>query len=254
MQPGLTLRPMSLGDLLDTSFGVYRGQFVPLMFVAITTQAIPMALNVYVEVAGGALAHPFAWTIGIIAALILGQVGIATSTFMVAESYLGGSLTPYDALRRAQPFVGRLVFAAFASALLYFVGLVALIVPGVICIAGLAVTAPALVLENQPTATAGMGRSWSLTKGYRWKVLGAYFVAFLLIALPGIALGALGVAAVASAGSVSAAVLVVLLIQMLLQVIAYPFLFVLTTLLYYDLRVRKEGYDIEMLTDSLGPA
>ena len=33
MQRDMTLRPMSLGDLLDTSFGLYRRQFVPLVFV-----------------------------------------------------------------------------------------------------------------------------------------------------------------------------------------------------------------------------
>jgi hypothetical protein len=37
MQRDMTLRPMSLGDLLDVSFGLYRRQFVPLVFVAIAT-------------------------------------------------------------------------------------------------------------------------------------------------------------------------------------------------------------------------
>jgi hypothetical protein len=41
---------------------------------------------------------------------------------------------------------------------------------------------------------------------------------------------------------------------MALQVLAYPFLYVLTTLLYYDFRVRKEAYDLEMLSTSLGTA
>jgi len=32
---------------------------------------------------------------------------------------------------------------------------------------------------------------------------------------------------------------------------AYPFLGVVTTLLYYDLRVRKEGFDLEIMTEQL---
>jgi hypothetical protein len=32
---------------------------------------------------------------------------------------------------------------------------------------------------------------------------------------------------------------------------AYPFLGVVTTLLYYDLRVRKEGFDLEVMTEQL---
>ena len=39
----------------------------------------------------------------------------------------------------------------------------------------------------------------------------------------------------------------------LLQVLAYPFLYVVTTVLYYDLRVRKEGFDLELLASTLQP-
>lgn len=246
------LRPMSLSELLDASFGLYRSQFIPLVFVALCTQALPLALSVYIEVAGGAIEMPVTWLVTMLVSLVLGQVGIAASTFMVAESYLGGSITPQDAFRRAAPFVGRLVGAAFASALLYFFGLLLLIVPGVILICGLAVTAPALVLESQPTALAGMGRSWFLTRGFRGKVFVAFIVAFLLILLPGIALSAFSVAAAATTESLTVSVVILLVVQMVLQVLAYPFLFVLTTLLYYDLRVRKEAWDLEKLSASLG--
>jgi hypothetical protein len=240
--------------LLDTSFGLYRRQFVPLVFVALATQTIPLALGIYVEASGGLLEHPVAWVVSILASIALGQLGIATSTFIVAESYLGGSITPNEAFSRAQPFLGRLIVAALASGLLYGIGLLLLIVPGIIIICGLSVAAPAIVLENQPTAIAGMGRSWHLTKGERGKVFMAFIVAFLLIALPGFALGALGLAAASASGSVTTGVVIFLLIQAVLQVLAYPFFFVLTTLLYYDFRVRKEAYDLEMLSSSLGAA
>jgi hypothetical protein len=254
MQQGVMLRPMSLSELLDASFALYRSQFVPLVFVALCTQALPLALNVFVEVAGGPVALPVVWLIGMVISLVLGQVGIAASTFVVAESYLGGSITPQEAFRRAAPFVGRLVAAAVASALLYFIGLILFIVPGIIFICALAVTAPALVLENRPSAIDGMSRSWYLTQGFRGKVFLAYLVAFLIIILPSAALSAFSIAAAATAESVTTSVVIVLAVQMLLQILAYPFLFVLTTLMYYDFRVRKEAYDLEMLSASLGAA
>lgn len=254
MQRDMTLRPMSLGDLLDASFSMYRSQFVPLIFVALATQTIPLALALYVEASGGMLEHPFAWFVSTLASLALGQLGIATSTFIVAETYLGGSITPNEAFSRAQPFIGRLILAAFASGLLYAIGFLLLVIPGIIVVCGLAVSAPAIVLENQPTATAGMGRSWSLTKGHRGKVFMAYVVAFMLIFLPGIALGAFGAVAALSAGSETMGIVIFMLIGGILQILAYPFFFVLTTLLYYDFRVRKEAYDLEMLSSSLGAA
>jgi hypothetical protein len=252
MQRDMTLRPMSLGDLLDVSFGLYRRQFVPLVFVAIATQTIPLALGIYVEASGGMFEHPIAWVVAMMASIALGQLGIATSTFIVAETYLGGSITPSDAFSRAQPFLGRLIVAALASGLLYALGFLLFIVPGIIVVCGLAVTAPAIVLENQPTATAGMSRSWQLTKGFRGKVFLAYIVAFLLILLPGLALGAFGAAAASASGSADLGMVVFLVIQALLQVLAYPFFFVLTTMLYYDFRVRKEAYDLERLSSALG--
>lgn len=253
MQQGMILRPMSLSELLDASFGLYRRHFVPLVFVAIASQAIPLGVGVYVEVAGGVLEHPVAWLLGVVGTIVLGQLGIATSTFMVAEAYLGGSTTPMESFTRSQRYLGRLLGAAFASGLLTFIAFLFLIVPGFIVFCGLALTTPALVLEDCPSATAAMRRSFDLTKGFRGKVFAAYLVAFLLIGLPSLALGTLGVAAAAtSAASISVVTIVFMLVQTVLQVLAYPFLYVITTLLYYDLRVRKEAYDLEMLSSSLG--
>jgi len=252
MADNLTLRALSLGELLDASFGLYRRLFVPLVFVSVATQTIPLALSIYIEASGGAFEHPMLWSVTTVLALILGQIGIAASTFLVAEAYLGGSLTPQEAFTRATPFLGRLIVAAFLSALLYAVGLLLFVVPGVIMICALIVTTPALVLENQPSATSAMGRSWLLTKGFRGRIFGAILVALLLIAVPAIALGAL--AGLMGSPSEETALVVVLLLQSLLQLLAYPFFYALTTLFYYDLRIRKEAYDLEMLASGLNPA
>ena len=48
--------------------------------------------------------------------------------------------------------------------------------------------------------------------------------------------------------------ILLLVIMWVLQLLAYPFYYVLTTLFYYDLRVRKEAYDLEMLASRLNPA
>jgi hypothetical protein len=252
MADNLTLRALSLGELLDASFGLYRRLFVPLVFISVATQAIPLALSIYIEASGGTFERPMLWMFTTVLALILGQIGIAASTFLVAEAYLGGSLTPQEGFSRATPFLGRLIVAAFLSALLYAVGLLLFVVPGVIMICALVVTAPALVLENQPSATSAMGRSWQLTKGFRGRIFGAILVAVLLVVIPAIALGSL--AGLMGGASEDTALIVVLLLQSLLQLLAYPFFYVLTTLFYYDLRIRKEAYDLEMLASGLNPA
>ena len=62
MADNLTLRALSLGELLDASFGLYRRLFVPLVFVSIATQTIPLALSIYIEASGGAFEHPMLWS------------------------------------------------------------------------------------------------------------------------------------------------------------------------------------------------
>ena len=48
--------------------------------------------------------------------------------------------------------------------------------------------------------------------------------------------------------------LIVLVLQALTQIFIYPFVYVVMTVLYYDLRVRREGFDLELLASSLQPA
>jgi hypothetical protein len=250
MEPG-TLRAMSLSELLDTSFGMYRRLFVPLFFISLVTQAVPLTLAVYVEMSGGMMVRPGLAMFGTLLSLILTHLGTAASTFMVAETYLGGSLTAQDALSQALRFVGRLVAMSLLSGLLYIVGFLLLVVPAIVFICGLAVSSSALVLENQPSAIDAMRRSWDLTRGHKGRIFGALVVAFLLILLPAFALGTLTVIAAMFTGSEAAGLLVALLVQSVLSILVYPFIYVIATLLYYDLRVRKEGYDLEMLATSV---
>jgi len=42
--------------------------------------------------------------------------------------------------------------------------------------------------------------------------------------------------------------------QQLPPVLFYPIVSVVTTLIYYDLRVRKEAFDLEMMASELGAA
>ena len=106
------LRPLSLGEVLDTSFGLVRRLFVPLIIVSVATQTIPLALGVFVQSAGGVVAQPALWALSVGLAVVLGAIGTAASTFLIAETYLGSSLTPQEAFLRSTPFMGRLIGAS----------------------------------------------------------------------------------------------------------------------------------------------
>ncbi len=244
------LRPLSLGEVLDTSFGLYRSMFAPLITVAAVCQVLPMLLAVYLGASGPMLAH-LGWSVLYLAlAVILSALGVAASTFIVSDAYLGHATPATVALSRARAFLGKLIAVSLLSWFLIGLGLVLLIVPGLILLAGLVLSTVVMVLEAPPSATAAMGRSWELTRGFRNKVFLAMCVAFLLLAVPGIAIGG----AAAMLGETTGTSVGVLVLESLLQIFIYPYVYVVMTVLYYDLRVRKEGFDLELLASTLSPA
>ena len=72
-----------------------------------------------------------------------------------------------------------------------------------------------------------------------------------LLLVPSIAIGGAGAVFGASEGAGAVAILV---LESMLQVFIYPFVYVVLTVLYSDLRVRKEGLDLELLASALQPA
>jgi hypothetical protein len=256
--PGPVLRPLSLGEILDVSFGMYRALFTPLLMVTVATQAVPLVLSVYVQSAGGMLAHPWLYLGASLLNVVLGAIAAAASTFIVSENYLGRRITAGEAFQRATPFIGRLVALAILTAFVVVLGLFLLFIPGLVLIAGLILASPAMVIENLSHATDAMGRSWALSRGHRWKLFGCLVVTFVLIFLPAVALSGFAVAASTNPESqvqtISPMGLVWLTIASALQVVIYPMFYCVLTVAYYDLRVRKEAFDLELMASGLAQA
>lgn len=251
------LKPLSLGETLDIAFGLYRNLFLPLLIITVVTRAVPLVLSVYLESAGGAFTNLSLYFFTLVLNVVLGAIAAAASTFVVAENYMGRRLEAGGAFARATPFVGRLIMLALLSGLLIGLGFVLLIVPGLILLAGLILGTPALVLESLPGATDAMARSWSLTKGHRWRVLGGLVVVGVLLFLPFIAAGSMAATSVPLEGDLTAPMssrlLIAVTVAALLQTLIYPLFYCVLTVMYYDLRVRKEGYDLEVLAQDLAP-
>jgi hypothetical protein len=190
-------------------------------------------------------------------------------TFAAAEAYHGRKPTPADALRGALSKGVSLVGGNILRMLLIaVVGLVAAVGIGLsakaspfiavligIVVAILAVhliartfaITSAIVIENQ-SATAGLTRSFFLSKDATLRIVGiallcliiywfAQVISMMLVqTVVRLVLRAPVVAAVA--GNLAAMVI-------------YPFLNIAIMVLYYDQRVRKEGYDLDVMTSAI---
>jgi hypothetical protein len=108
------------------------------------------------------------------------------------------------------------------------------------------------LIENL-RGTRALGRSYRLVKGRWWRTAGVLLVATILLGfVAGVIQGVLVTIALTGSGSVLVAVTVVSLAAAISSVLTQPFHAAVVTVLYYDLRVRREGYDIALLAEQLG--
>jgi hypothetical protein len=98
---------------------------------------------------------------------------------------------------------------------------------------------------------ASMRRSVFLTKGGRWRVVAVYLVFLLLGIILGLALAGLAGAAGALMHNKIAAAVLVYLAGFVVGSITGPLATIGLSLLYYDERVRKEAFDLQLMMSSL---
>jgi len=250
-----TLRPLSVGEILDVSFTLYRRHFATLGTVAVVCSGLPVLLSLYIEASGGVLRNLSLTLVYYVAFTVLSSIATAATVFVVSASYLGQPLNAAGALMRATPLLGRLIVCSLLLAIVVGFGFLFFMIPGIVLLCGLVLAFPSLVLEPGSSPTGALSRSWSLTRGSRWRMLGLLATLLILLYVPIVALGAIATVALPSGGAGSLTPgLVTLAVVGVLQMLLYPLLYCVLTVAYYDLRVRKEGFDLEVLASTLQPA
>jgi hypothetical protein len=225
-----------------------RRHFRLLIAIAVVCEGVPTLLDIYVGLAHGGRANAGLGTLSRVLGL-LGTVFVRGATiWVVSEGYLGRTPRLAAALRFTGGRMAQLLGASVAAAFITGLATLALVIPGIIVASGYAVVTEVAALERSSEA---LRRSWDLTRGFRWKALGLWVIALALLA--GLVIGAgilaAGVEALLGKGEVLSTVVVALV-----SLLIYPLLSCVFTLFYYDLRVRKEGFDLEMLSQQLGTA
>jgi hypothetical protein len=170
-----------------------------------------------------------------------------------AVAYEGGQPAVGASLGRAlKSFLVLAVASVFGFAAMAL-GFMLLIIPGLILFAMWFAMYPAIMVEGKGPFEA-LGRSRTLSRGARMRVLGVMIVAWLITMLPVIALTAfagagMGVTAAVSAMSMEDGNLwmtaMIQIASTLASGVTWPFVMIVTTLLYFDRRARTEAPDLE---------
>jgi len=167
----------------------------------------------------------------------------ATVVRLASEDYLGRRLEPSDAVREA---VGRLPTVMFALLLKYvfiIIGFFAFFIPALWVLARYFAVTAGIVLEGHG-AVGTFGRSARLSRGRKMHILGASLLVFLIFFVVYFAL--------AIVGAMTGSTVITTVFETVASIVAWPMFGITEMLLYYDARIRGEGFDIELMEASLG--
>jgi Membrane domain of glycerophosphoryl diester phosphodiesterase len=249
------LRPLSTSELLDRTFHLYRNHF--LLFVGIT--AIPQLAVLLLRLVGAAAAVSGQFIGVIVSILFAGLVSYiaiavshAATVMSVSDLHLDRATSIASAYTAAKGSMLRVVGISFVIGLAVGIGFLFLIAPGIYLALAWSLAIPVTVLEGGGLSVSTT-RSQNLTKGSRGRI----FVIYLLLAILTIVVSLIielplqMVAGIVGRGNPSGALAIMQLMQglgtFLSTSLVGPLATIALTLIYYDQRVRKEGFDLQLM-------
>ncbi len=263
------LRPLSVGEVLDASFKIVRQSFgtlaacvlvvaVPLNIITtlITASASEDAFNLDNNTTTGtgfSTGSEVAGTLvtGVLS-IVLMSLASAACFRAVSGVYLGERATVGESLRFAMSRLVPVIVVSFLYVLGLIPAFIALIIPGIWLAVAWSVSFPALLSENLGPVAA-LGRSFKLVQGRWWPVFGALLVMYLLVTVISGILGVLfGATLIAATDSEAVAGVFYTIVNTLSSLITLPLTAAVLTVIYFDLRVRKEGFDLQLLARGVG--
>ena len=286
---GLDLRPLSLGEVLDRTFSLYRRHFVLFLGIAALPHILVLVLNL-----AQTLTQPAAVVAGrtpglgsnlyaggvltlltVIVQLFAYLFSQGGTVFAVSELYLGRATTIGESFRRMRSELGSLfgvllfnslivfgapVFCIIAAIVLrtpslVFLGFVLFMFPGIYLACRLMVCVPCALLENIGPRRS-LERSFALTKDSAGRAFVVYLLYIILI------WGAASLLTWPFAAGVVASQKDPVMLRIWLalaqggsfvaQVLVGPILTIATAVFYFDLRVRKEAFDLQLMMNPGG--
>ena len=165
----------------------------------------------------------------------------------------GGTLVLSNILRMltigGAAVVGGIVIALLgrANGAIAVLLIVVLSVLMLLLFARLFATTNAVVFENSG-ASESLNRSFALSKDSAWRIFGVILLSYVVLIVAQIAIG-LTVQVVIS--TILRSPVVASMVGNVIGALLYPFLSIALMVLYFDQRIRKEGYDLDVLSDGL---
>jgi hypothetical protein len=264
-------RQLSVGEVLDLSFRIYRVTLVRCLLYATCGVIAGQLAGIYALLKGRTLAHGEGavegmlaqlrdstfvslYVFGLLLTLIAYAAVVLRQYAIITDGNAGSELGA--ALRRTPALIGLIVLVALGVIACFLpAGVtggalrVLLIIAAVVllCYALVAIScAQTILLVDGAGPVASLARSWRLTAGSFWRLSLIYTVALIvLLALYAVIAAVAGfLAALFAHGDVAMVTAFAQVIGIILGALATPFYGALALAVLADLKVRKEGADL----------
>ena len=260
------LRPLSTGELLDRTFSLYRSHFA--LFVGIF--ALPHLCVLAFQCVGLAF-QPHAgqtfqmsrvlmtvfWALGAaVLSMVVAAASQAATVVAVSQVHLDRPAGVMDSFAKVKNQIAGVIGLSISIGFLVGLACIALVVPGILLAIRWSLAVPVKVLENKNVGDS-MSRSSELTQGNRGRI----FVIWLLFVVLSIGVAMLlqwpielaaGVSARSGLRLVAVGWQVASLVATFIsQCLVGPLATIAFSLVYYDERVRKEAFDLQLMMTTL---
>jgi hypothetical protein len=278
--PAPMLRPLRIGEILDVAIKVYTRHALD-MFKLVVLLVAPVQIigalvlisttpdasfldpaapfdpadpnqvpqvdmsELWAAIAGSIVV----WLLNLIASIL----ATAACFHAISSAYLGAPVEWRQSLSLATKRLPSLLWLTFLTTVALLLGFLACIVPGVWLWVSFTVAVPALLAEGLRGSKA-LQRSYNLVKGRWWPTLGALLIGFVIAMIITSIFGAiLAFVSFTDIGeNIAVTAILNSLANLIASVLVTPFQAAVVAILYFDLRVRKEGFDLQLMASRIG--
>jgi len=271
------LRPLSLGEILDVAIKIcvsHRGTLLKAVLIVVIPVQIVSTIVTISTVGDDYSVTPLDFStatatpdeqadelgtyfaglmINVLLQLLAALLATAACFRAIATAYLGQPSDWRSSLRFAVSCAPALLWLTFLYGIAVAFATLVFILPGVWLYVAFAFAVPALLVENV-RGTKALGRSFALVRGQWWRIFGILIVGFFLAGvIAGIVQGAFALILLVGIDSSSLSALVISsLAGAAALVVSTPIQAAIQTVVYFDMRVRKEAFDLELLAAQIG--
>ena len=265
-------QPQSIGGVLDTAFQLYKASLVkmiPMMLLTIVAISPVYIYYIYLftQVRGNpnpalalaAMGPGLGYWIATFITLLAGQLMVAASAVKMNAIGAGSDASVAQALRTALPRLPSLVIAAVLYPIVVVLSFFLLVVPFFILSVSLLLFVATCVFDGKGPISS-LTASHRLVWGNWWRTAAILTVGFFLLLVLYFAVTlAVGVLAPLGFGAGPENALVVAVAFggisfLLLYLFVMPFYYALMLVIYWDLKLRKDGGDLAARVGALNPA